>query len=104
MFTNMREVEATYHHRTKGDIVVYSDYPPAPPAPKMTTEEILARAEYDLHNRLGDRSVLAMYTQDEYDQRKVLPKFYVAIWNRQQVLKTNHMPSKEEAIRAVENF
>lgn len=101
---NLHEFEKAYefwHERVE----VYSDYPPLPPQPSLTAEEIVQQTEKDLveMEKTPLMSTTTFYARREIEARKKLTKFYYAVWTRykHRLLKTDHLPDEQEISAAL---
>lgn len=108
--TNL-EHEATYiikndRFKLGTDVNVYTAHKMPPQKSYDNAEEVMANAEKLLRDN-PDSSAFEIYgkiEQERYRQALETPPIYLAFWNRQRILKTDHMPTKKEIEKALKEF
>jgi hypothetical protein len=69
-------------------------------------ETVMAEAEKLLRDNPKSTAfeIYAKTEQERQRQARSTPPIYLAFWNRQRILKTDHMPTKKEIEKALKDF
>lgn len=108
---NLTELEhqATYtvkNGRVDTEVSVYMAYKMPPYKSYDNAENVMADAEKLLRDNPNSSALDIYYKTEQERQRQArsTPPIYLAFWNRQRILKTDHMPTKKEIEKALKDF
>lgn len=108
--TNL-EHQATYTIFTDQNIIgtpvsVYVGYKMPPYKSYDNADSVMADAEKLLRDNPNSSAfeICAKTERKRHQQARETPPIYLAFWNRQRILKTDHMPTKKEIEKALKDF